>query len=81
MKEQQFAFHLETIPSPDCSDSEQPLSGGASAGTDHSDLTGAPSTAHEHLCKTSGHCVSFCWANAFDKKSEGGSCNRSRRDT
>ncbi|XP_015716553.1 meiosis inhibitor protein 1 isoform X16 [Coturnix japonica] len=38
-------------------DSEQPLSRGASAGTDYSDLAGAPSTTDEHLCKTSGHCM------------------------
>lgn len=61
MKEQgqQFPVGLEVVLSSDCSDSEQPLPGGASAVRDHSDLAGAPPGTEEHLCETSGHCVSF----------------------
>lgn len=61
MKEQakQFPVGLEVILASDCSDSEQSLPGGASAVGDHSDLAGAPPGTEEHLCETSGHCVSF----------------------
>lgn len=56
---QQFPVRLELILSSDCLDSEQSLPGGARAVRDHSDLAGAPPGTEEHLCETSGHCVSF----------------------
>lgn len=59
---QQFPVGLEMILSSDCSDSEQSLPAGAGTVRDHSDLVGAPSGTEDHICKTSGHRVSFCWA-------------------
>lgn len=61
MKEQakQFPVGLEIILSSDCSDAEQSWPGGPSAVKDHSDLAGAPPGTEDHMCKTSGHCVSF----------------------
>lgn len=61
MKEQtqQFPVGLEIILSSNCPDSEQSLPGGAWTVRDHSDLAGAPPGTEDHMCKTSGHCVSF----------------------
>lgn len=61
MKEQaqQFYVVLEIILFSDTSDSEQSLPSGARAFRDHSDLAGSPLGTEDHMCKASGHCVSF----------------------
>lgn len=76
---QQFSVVLEIILFSDPSDSEQSLPGGARAVRDHSDLAGSPLGTEDHMCKTSGHCVSFAGQMPLIAD-VCGRCNRGRWD-